>query len=64
MQQNMENNSEMCISLELLVCPECKGALEAVEIEAQSYLGCAACKLAYPLKEGIPVMLQDEAVAF
>ena len=54
----------MSISMELLACPACKGILEAVEIEAQAYLGCTACKLAYPMKQGIPVMLQDEAVAF
>lgn len=54
----------MSISMELLACPECKGTLEAVEMESQPYLGCAACKLAYPMKEGIPAMLQDEAVAF
>lgn len=64
MQENLENNSSMSISMELLACPECKGTLEAVEMESQPYLGCAACKLAYPMKEGIPAMLQDEAVAF
>ena len=49
--------------LAMLVCPVCKGALEAgrdaegrvVELE------CAADKLAFPIHDGIPVMLEGEA---
>ena len=45
--------------LEILVCPKCKGALD-YSIE-QSALTCAACRLRYPVRDGIPIMLIDEA---
>ncbi|MCX7155183.1 MAG: Trm112 family protein [Rhodocyclales bacterium] len=45
--------------LEILVCPVCKGPLE--NRKATSELVCKACKLAYPVKDDIPVMLEDEA---
>ena len=45
--------------LEILVCPRCKGALDYHEHE--SVLDCAACKLRYTVRDGIPVMLVDEA---
>jgi uncharacterized protein YbaR (Trm112 family) len=49
--------------LEIQVCPKCKGELavrRAPDGEEQS-LDCAACKLAYPVEDGIPVMLVEEA---
>jgi tetraacyldisaccharide 4'-kinase len=45
--------------LEILVCPLCKGKL-AYRKEAAE-LVCRADLLAYPVKDGIPVMLEDEA---
>jgi uncharacterized protein YbaR (Trm112 family) len=45
--------------LEILVCPVCKGPL--VYKKAESELICKPCRLAYPIKDGIPVMLEDEA---
>ena len=45
--------------LEILVCPVCKGPLE--HRKAQGELVCKACRLAYPVKDDIPVMLEDEA---
>lgn len=42
-----------------LVCPRCKGALEYRE--AESSLICHACRLRYAVREGIPIMLTDEA---
>jgi uncharacterized protein YbaR (Trm112 family) len=64
MQQHgdVEIVSGMTVPVDMMVCPKCKGALDAGKIEAQPYLCCAACKLAYPVKDGIPLMLQDEAV--
>lgn len=45
--------------LEILVCPRCKGELEhRLEPEA---LVCHACRLVYPVEDGIPIMLIDEA---
>ena len=45
--------------LEVLVCPRCRGALR-YDIEGPR-LVCANCKLAYPIRDQIPVMLETEA---
>ena len=45
--------------LEILVCPKCKGTLEYREEGAA--LVCHACKLSYPVRDDIPIMLIDEA---
>ena len=45
--------------LEILVCPLCKGPLEWRK-DAQE-LVCKADRLAFPVKDGIPVMLEEEA---
>ena len=47
--------------LEILVCPVCKGPL--VHARAQAELVCRPCRLAYAIRDGIPVMLADEARA-
>lgn len=47
--------------LEILVCPKCKGELEYREKE--SVLICHNCRLSYPVRDDIPVMLIDEAKA-
>ena len=44
---------------EILVCPLCKGPLEYDKKALE--LICHADKLAYPIRDGIPVMLADEA---
>jgi len=41
----------------ILVCPACKGDLQFEETR----IVCAACKKAYPIRDGIPVMLISEA---
>jgi len=45
--------------LEILVCPACKSELEYRKAEAE--LVCRPCRLAYPIRDEIPVMLEDEA---
>jgi len=45
--------------MEILVCPQCKG--EARYNETKDGLVCAACRLEYPIRDDIPVMLVDEA---
>ncbi len=45
--------------LNILVCPLCKGPL--VYIKAAQELICKADRLAYPVRDEIPVMLQEEA---
>ena len=47
--------------LDILVCPVCKGALEYKQ--EQQELWCRQSKLAYPIKDGIPLMLETEARA-
>jgi uncharacterized protein len=49
--------------LELLVCPICKGPLRHLRPPAQERqeLVCAADRLAFPVRDGIPVMLESEA---
>ncbi|MDX5408714.1 MAG: Trm112 family protein [Thauera sp.] len=45
--------------LEILVCPLCKGPLDYLKDEQE--LVCKADRLAYPIRDGIPVMLDEEA---
>ncbi len=45
--------------LEVLACPKCKGEVQLTE--KHDGLVCAACRLVYPVKDDIPVMLIDEA---
>ena len=47
--------------LDILVCPACAAAV-AMEA-AGSGLECQGCRRVYPVRDGIPVMLIDEAVA-
>ena len=46
--------------LGILVCPKCQGDLEYQE-QPEETLICHACRLAYPVDDGIPIMLIDEA---
>jgi uncharacterized protein YbaR (Trm112 family) len=45
--------------LDILVCPQCKGELEYREKESE--LVCHKCRLRYEIRDGIPIMLIDEA---
>jgi len=45
--------------LDILVCPVCKGPLVYRREDAE--LICKADRLAYPIKDDIPVMLEEEA---
>jgi len=46
--------------LDILCCPKCKGDIWLTV--AKDGLICDACKLMYPIKDDIPVMLIDEAI--
>jgi uncharacterized protein YbaR (Trm112 family) len=48
--------------LAVLVCPKCKGDLQYHEAEAN--LECPRCRLRYPVRDDIPIMLIDEATPF
>lgn len=45
--------------LDILACPLCKGKL-LFKQDTQELL-CAFDKLAYPIRDGIPIMLEDQA---
>jgi uncharacterized protein YbaR (Trm112 family) len=45
--------------LEILACPSCKGDIK--EVEGGNGLKCVECGLVYPVRDGIPIMLIDEA---
>jgi uncharacterized protein YbaR (Trm112 family) len=44
--------------LEILACPVCK---TPVKLKGEDRLVCDQCRRVYPIKDGIPVMLVDEA---
>jgi uncharacterized protein len=46
--------------LDILACPKCKGDVKLTD--KQDGLVCNACKVMYPIKDDIPVMLIDEAI--
>ncbi len=48
--------------LEILACPKCKG--DIVVAEKEDGLICKSCKLLYPIRDDIPVMLIDEALPY
>jgi len=45
--------------LEILVCPQCRGKLDPEE--GKGGLHCATCKLRYEIRDGIPILLIDQA---
>ena len=49
--------------IEMLVCPVCKGPLQLRRDEESRpiELVCPADRLAFPIRDGIPVMLEAEA---
>jgi uncharacterized protein YbaR (Trm112 family) len=47
--------------LEILVCPLCKGPLEWRRESGE--LLCRADRLAFPVRAGVPVMIEDDARA-
>ncbi len=53
----MNLNKEL---LAILACPKCKGDVRLLPEENGLY--CEACKVIYPIEDGIPVMLVEEAV--
>jgi len=47
--------------LDILACPLCKGPLRQAEDSSGSVLVCRADRLAFPIRDGIPVMLEEAA---
>jgi uncharacterized protein YbaR (Trm112 family) len=46
--------------LEILACPKCKGEIHLNP--SDDGLVCDVCRLMYPIRDDIPVMLIDEAI--
>ncbi|MFG6464656.1 Trm112 family protein [Roseateles sp. DXS20W] len=46
--------------IEMLVCPLCKGPLTLLRGDEPA-LACRADRLAFPIRDGIPLMLESEA---
>jgi len=47
--------------LAIIVCPDCHGELAVTPAGDAVELVCRGCGLAYPVRDGIPVLLVDEA---
>lgn len=45
--------------LDILACPKCKGSIRLSE--ARDGLICDGCRLVYEIRDGIPIMLIEEA---
>ena len=45
--------------LDILACPVCRGDIQY--LEERQKIKCLSCKRLYPVKDGIPVMLEEEA---
>ena len=53
-------NQELSEILSILACPQCKNDL----IISENKLKCEGCKVIFPIKNGIPVLLSVEAEPF
>ena len=47
--------------LEILRCPACRGTFAEPTAAAAEELGCTGCGNVYPVRNGVPVLLVDEA---
>lgn len=49
--------------LNILVCPECQVEVDIIQYQSgKNGLKCRKCQRVYPIEEGIPIMLVDEAL--
>ncbi|HKA68398.1 MAG TPA: Trm112 family protein [Actinomycetes bacterium] len=51
------------VLLEVLACPRCRSPLRVDEAAAELVCTSPSCGLAYPVRDGIPVLLVDQARA-
>ena len=47
--------------LEILACPSCRGDVELRQEGDAEWIVCLNCGLRYPVRDGLPVMLVEEA---
>lgn len=60
--QEIHNKALPDLLMDLLVCPVCKGDLDLTGTAEKPMLSCMSCRLLYPIEDGIPVMLSDQAI--
>jgi len=49
--------------LNILVCPECQVELDLIQYQPEKNgLKCQQCQRVYPIEDGIPIMLVDQAL--
>ncbi len=53
----MEPSAEL---LAMLVCPVCKTPVKLTD--DKQGLRCSTCRVVYPIRDGIPVMIKEEAI--
>jgi uncharacterized protein YbaR (Trm112 family) len=46
---------------EILRCPKCRGKVVEKRVPVGEGLGCHACRLLYPIVDGIPNLLVEDA---
>ncbi len=44
--------------LDIMVCPDCRGKVT----ETEGFVKCNSCGKKYPIRDGIPIMLINEAI--
>ena len=59
--RDMESKIDCLGKYQPKVCPKCKSSLKLDKEKDKERLICNECKLAYPIKDNIPVMLIEEA---
>ncbi len=59
MSSNTENDKKIIELLEIMICPKSGGKLDYDKINQE--LVSRKAKIAYPIVDGIPVMLEDQA---
>jgi uncharacterized protein YbaR (Trm112 family) len=47
--------------MEILACPSCRGKVELRQEGDAEWIVCLNCGLRYPVRDGLPVMLVEEA---
>lgn len=59
-QDNKYNGFDKKLS-DILVCPLCKAKLKSQNQEDKKFLVCNSCKLKFPVEDGIPQLLENQA---
>ena len=63
-EKSTENAAKTGVSqklLNILVCPLCKAKLKSQSQEGKNFLVCNSCKLKFPIEDGIPQLLENQA---